>query len=89
MEYAENLKAELGEFYEADFDKLALKQRIEAMKIVKKAMSKLPIRSEGKAPRAPEPDINKNRIKTHVERWEAGEKQTKSPNFNITLLKSE
>jgi hypothetical protein len=77
VEYAETLKTELGKFYDEAFDKLPLKDRIAAMKIVKMTKEKIGVRSEGKPPVGPDPTA-KNHIKDHLEAWEAGERSPKS-----------
>jgi len=86
LEYAENLKAQLGDLYEAEYDKLPLKDRIATMKIVKKTLDKIPNRSEGKAPIVPEPDVNKSKVKNHIQRYEAGEDLLSLPKTSVFTI---
>lgn len=75
VEYADNLKTQLGDLYDAkEYDKLPLKERIATMKIIKKTLDKMPTRSEGKPPIAPEPEGAYAKVKDHVDRWKAGER---------------
>jgi len=55
VDYAENLKTQLGKAYDKDLDKLPLKERINVMKFLVKAQQKPPGITEGKTPK-PKPD---------------------------------
>jgi len=83
VEYAENLKTQLGKFYDAKYDALNLKDRITTMKIVKETMDKNPMRSEGNSPEAPAPPIV-NKVKDHVDNWASGNRTPKG-NKIVTL----
>lgn len=53
VEYADLLKAQLGNLYDKAYDKLPLKERIATCKIAKATMDKMPSRGEGKPPVGP------------------------------------
>jgi hypothetical protein len=73
-EYADTLKQQVGDMWEKEDNKLPVKEQIIKLKIIKKTMDKMPARSEGKPPIAPEPEGLHTKVKNHVERWNAGEK---------------
>jgi len=73
LEYVENLKVQLGELYDAEFDKLSFQERVANMKIVKKTMEKMPKRSEGQVPIQPDPVPIQNQVKNHLERIATGD----------------
>lgn len=88
VEYANTLKEQLGDVYDAEFDKLPLKERIANMKLQQKTLEKMGHRSEGKKPKEPEPDTKKNKVLNHLERFEAGILEPpKSSVFNVTFFK--
>jgi len=73
LEYANSLKESLGELYDADMDKMEIKERISTMKLVKKSMDKLlkDRKSEGKAPIDPKPET-KHKVLNAIQRAEQG-----------------
>lgn len=83
IEYASSLQKELGEFYDADFDKLPVKERINQMKIVKKTIDKMPKRSEGAVPISPEPE-GLHKQKNVLERWQEGYQPSRTSVFSIS-----
>lgn len=83
-EYAEMLKQQIGSMWEKEDNQLPLKEQISKLKIIKKTMDKMPTRSEGTPPIAPEPEGLHNKVKNHVDRWASGEKGfIKSSVFSI------
>jgi hypothetical protein len=90
LEYADTLKATLGELYKPEWDKIAVKERIERMKIVKDVMDAYPKRSEGKPPIAPDPKDTTPKVKNHWERWNSGETglNTSANAFEFTINKN-
>jgi len=88
VEYADTLKKSLGTYYDADLDKLSVPDRIKAMKIIKATVDKMPVRSEGEQPNPP-PIPTKNHVKTHVDAWNAGEREPKTNSvIGVTLFKN-
>ena len=89
VDYANDLKSQLGELYDTDLDKLPLKDQIASMKLLKKASEKLVSnrKSEGKSPIDPTPEP-KNKVKDHVTRYAEGWTPFTNPNrrsiFSIT-----
>lgn len=89
VDYANDLKSQLGELYDTDLDKLPLKEQIASMKLLKKASEKLSLnrKSEGKSPIDPTPEP-KNKVKDHVTRWNEGWSPFTNPSrksaFSIT-----
>lgn len=87
LEYAETLKSQIGNLYEPEYDKLSLKERIATMKTIKRVMDKQPVRSEGRLPVQPEPDIKDKKFKNHLERAAEGDlKPIKTSTFSLTYF---
>lgn len=73
LEYEKDLKSQIGEMYDPEFDQLSLKDRINNMRLIKKTMDKIvnDRKSEGNPPIKPEPQTTQ-KILNAVERQAQG-----------------